>query len=76
MNRYDWAAWILGLLVDSNVREAALEKMRELESAVFRGVDKREIVVNILLPGIKRGGVFLARALVELWLGQLRDIKR
>ena len=76
MNRYDWAAWVLGLLVDSKFREAALEKMRELESAVFSGADKREIVVNILLPGVKRGGVFLARALIELWLGQIRNAER
>lgn len=76
MNRYDWAAWALGLLVDSKVREAALEKMQELESAVFSGADKREIVVNILLPGVKQGGVFLARALIELWLGQIRNAKR
>ena len=50
--------------------------MRELESAVFSGADKREIVVNILLPGVKQGGIFLARALIELWLGQIRNAKR
>jgi len=73
MNRYDWLTWALGLLVDKDVREAARQELIALESAVLRGEDKRTIIVNLLLPGILHGGVFLARALVELWLGQIRN---
>jgi hypothetical protein len=76
MNRYDWLTWALSLLVDKNVRDKAREELIALEGAVLRGEDKRKIIVNILLPGIVHGGVFLARALVELWLGQVRSQER
>lgn len=76
MNRYDWATWALGLLVDQKVREAAKEEVRKLKSAIMNKESKRDIVVNILLPGIKRGGEYLARALIVLWLGQIRNVER
>lgn len=72
MNRYDWITWALGLMVDRDVREAARRKVIALESAVLAGTEKRKIIENILLPGIISGGVYLARALIELWLGQIR----
>ena len=76
MNRYDWLTWALGLLVSAPVRAEAKERLIELEAAFMAGSDKRAIVENILLPGVKAGGLFLARALIELWLGQQRGVER
>lgn len=76
MNRYDWLTWALGLLVSESVRTEAKTRLLELETAVMQGADKRAIVEKILLPGVKAGGVFLARALIELWLGQQRGVAR
>lgn len=72
MNRVQWITWLLSLFFDSGVREAALSKLLELESALMDGSDKRAIVERILLPGLKSGGIFIARALIELWLEQQR----
>lgn len=72
MNRYDWFVWAIGVMVERSVREKAREELVALEQAAMRGDEKRKIVENILLPGIVHGGVYLARALIELWLGQVR----
>ena len=74
MNRYDWLTWLLSLLVSAEVREAAKAKMRELDRLMMEGADKRAIVEEMLIPGITTGGIYLARALIELWLGQMRKI--
>jgi len=76
MNRYDWITWVCELLVDRAVRDAAKREIQNLESAVLSGIEKRQIVEKILLPGVLRGGVYLARALIELWLGQIRGRAR
>lgn len=76
MNRYDWLTWMMEWLVSAPVRTEAKERLIELEAAFMAGSDKRAIVEKILLPGVKAGGVFLARALIELWLGQQRQIER
>ena len=75
MNRYDWLTWALGLLVSEAARTEAKTRLLELEHAIMKGADKRAIVETILLPGVKAGGVFLARALIELWLGQQRQVE-
>lgn len=72
MNRYDWITWVCELLVDRDVRAAAKREVIALETAVMSGTEKRKIVENILLPGVINGGVYLVRALIELWLGQIR----
>lgn len=76
MNRYDWLTWVMELLVSAPVRAEAKERLIELEHAIMQGADKRAIVETILLPGVKAGGIFLARALIELWLGQQRGVAR
>ena len=72
MNRVQWATWLLSLFFSNEAREAAWSRLVELESAIMKGTEKRQIVERILIPGLKSGGVFLARALIELWLEQQR----
>lgn len=72
MNRYDWITWVCELLVNRDVRAAAKREVIALETAVLDGTEKRKIIENILLPGVISGGIYLARALIELWLGQIR----
>lgn len=72
MNRVQWAAWILSWFFNAEVREAAHSRLVELESAIMKKTEKRQIVEAILFPAMKSGGIFIARALIELWLEQQR----
>lgn len=72
MNRYDWITWLISLSFSKEAREAAKAKVAELETAVMAHRDKRDIVLNILIPAGKGLVLELGKALIVLWLGQLR----
>lgn len=72
MNRYDWLILAFRIFVSSDAIDAARVLIGKLETAAGDGAEKREIVENILLPSIKAGGVYIARALIELLLGSIR----
>lgn len=79
MNRYDWLFWGLRLFIASGGIDAAKRLMadaenllvsKEIESAGFKGIVKRDWVATRLLPYVKAGGIYLARGLVELLLAK------
>lgn len=72
MNRYDWITWFISLSFSAEARDAAKAKVAELESALMDNRTKRDIVLNILVPAGKGLIVGLAKALIVLWLEQLR----
>ena len=72
MNRYDWLLWAFRLVVSGDAINQALVLVKKLEDADSKGYDKREIIENEILPMVKTGGVYVARALIELALGSVR----
>ena len=73
MNRYDWLLWAFRLIVSGDAINQARALVKKLEDADSNGSDKREIVEKELLPIVKNGGIYVARALIELTLGSIRN---
>lgn len=72
MNRYDWLIWVFRLVIESGAIDEARRLIASLEDVDGDGLDKRRIVEDAILPAVKAGGVYVARALIELILGQVR----
>lgn len=72
MNRYDWLIFVFKLVVDSETIAKARDLIARLEDAEGDGADKRKIVEEVILPAIKFGGVYVARALIETLLKKIR----
>lgn len=72
MNRYDWLIWVFRLVIDSGAIGEARRLIASLEGVDGDGRDKRRIVEDAIRPAVKAGGVYVARALIELLLGQVR----
>lgn len=73
MNRYDWLILAFRIVVSSDAINEARALIAELESATIDKSRKREIVEKLLLPSIKAGGVYVARALIKLLLESIRS---
>ena len=73
MNRYDWLLWAFRLFMDGGVIGAAKTMIKDLDALDGSGESKREFVVEALEDSLKRGGVYILRALIEVLLAQYRE---
>jgi len=75
MNRYDWLLWAFRLVVSGDAINRARALVNRLEDEDIKGASKREIVENELIPMVRDCGIYVARALIELTLGSVRNSK-
>jgi len=79
MNRYDWMLFAFRLFINSGAIEKAKAMVARLEAADADGSAKRDQVIDEINAGLKidlnHGGLYIARALIELLLSQLRGSK-
>ena len=73
MNRYDWLLWGFRLFVDGDAFGVAKMIIKDLDNANWSNEEKREYVVDQMKKYLKRGGVYILRALVEVLLSQARE---
>ena len=73
MNRYDWLLWAFRLFMDGRVIETAKTMIKEMDALDGSGASKREFVVEMLKAQLKRGSVYILRALIEVLLAQYRE---
>lgn len=79
MNRYDWMLFAFRLFINSGAIEKAQAMVARLETTDANGSVKRDQVVDEIKADLKidinKGGLYIARALIELLLSQLRGSK-
>lgn len=79
MNRYDWMLFAFRLFINSGAIEKAKAMVARLETVDTNGSTKRDQVIDEIKDGLKidlnKGGLYIARALIELLLSQLRGSK-
>ena len=73
MTRYDWLLWAFRLFIDGEAIETARTMIKEMDTLDGNGESKREFVVEMLKDSLKRSGVYILRALIEVLLAQLRE---
>jgi len=74
MNRYDWMLFAFRLFINSGAIEKAKTLVARLETTDGDGAAKRDQVIDEIKADLKidfnRGGLYVARALIELLLSQ------
>lgn len=79
MNRYDWMLFAFRLFINGGAIEKAKAMVARLETADADGSTKRDQVIDAIKADLKidlnQGGMYIARALIELLLSQLRGSK-
>jgi len=79
MNRYDWMLFAFRLFINSGAIEKAKAMVARLEATDADGSAKRDQVIDAIKADLKidlnQGGLYIARALIELLLSQLRGSK-
>lgn len=79
MNRYDWMLFAFRLFINSGAIEKAKAMVARLEATDIDGSTKRDQVIDAIKADLKidlnQGGLYIARALIELLLSQLRGSK-
>jgi len=79
MNRYDWMLFAFRLFINSGAIEKAKAMVARLEATDADGSTKRDQVIDAIKADLKidlnQGGLYIARALIELLLSQLRGSK-
>ena len=73
MNRYDWLLWAFRLFIDRDAIETVKTMVREMDTLGGGGEEKRKFIVDMLKDQLKRGSVYILRALIEVLLAQLRE---
>lgn len=79
MNRYDWMLFAFRLFINSRAIKKAKTLVARLETTDANNLVKRDQVIDEIKAGLKidlnQGGLYIARALIELLLSQLRGSK-
>ena len=61
------------MFVDGDAIETVKTMVREMDTLGGGGEEKRKFIVDMLKDQLKRGSVYILRALIEVLLAQLRE---
>lgn len=72
MNRYDFLLLAFRWFVSGEAFDIARDAIRRLDDADMSNESKRALVVAAIQSYLKRGSMYILRALVEVLLSQMR----